>query len=119
MSDYRTDDEMDLDAMFAAGRRHAPQPSGELLARIEADALSAQTDYLEPAEPTSAPSGFRSILPAFGGWLGMSGLAASVVIGVGIGFWQPVDLGLGNSLAESETFDEQFFFNFEDALAEG
>lgn len=119
MSDFRTDDDMGLEVVFAAGRRHAPQPSDDLLARIEADALSEQAAFLERPAPAPTRSGVQSLLPAFGGWLGLSGLAASVVIGIGIGIWQPVDLGLGATQAEVDTLDEPYFFSFEDALAEG
>ena len=119
MSDFRTEDDMDLGAMFEAGRRHAPRPSDSLLARIEAEALTEQAEFQEPRRAVPVRSGLRSLFPAFGGWPGFAGLAASLVIGIGIGFWQPTELGLGTTLAGSDAFDEELFFNFEDALAEG
>jgi hypothetical protein len=119
MSDFRTDDDMELDAVFAAGRRHAPQPSDDLLAKIEADALSEQAAFLDVPMQAPRRTGLQSLLPVFGGWLGLSGLAASVVIGIGIGVWQPVDFGIGTTQAGVDTQDEPYFFSFEDALAEG
>jgi len=119
MNDFRSDDDFDLDAVFKAAQRQAPKPTVDLLARIEADALSAQEEIQKARAAIPRRSGFRGLLPAFGGWLGMAGLAASVVIGIGIGFWQPVDLGLGTSQAGADVLEEPFFLSFEDALAEG
>ena len=119
MIDFRSDDDAGLEAAFDQARRHSPVPSADLLARIEADARTAQN--AARSVPVAAPrrTGVRALLPAFGGWVGLAGLATSVVVGIGIGVWQPIELNLGTDQAEVDILDELLFLTFEDILAEG
>lgn len=79
-----------LDALFEAARSEAPRPGDGLMARVLADAAEWQ-----PAPGASSPAapresrGWRSLLPALGGWQGVSGLAAAALAGVWIGAASP------------------------------
>lgn len=86
----RFDDEA-LEAMFAAARSAAAEPSADLLARVLADAEAVQDGRAALATgPVAAPRGgggiWASILAALGGWGGAGGLAAAGLAGLWIGF---------------------------------
>lgn len=85
MDDRNTDDAM-LDALFEAGKAHAPQPSDAFLARLAADAETAvpkpQSQMVEtPLQP--------SLFARFKGVLAASGLSGAAAVGVWIGFVMP------------------------------
>ena len=80
--------ERDLDAVFAAARKHAPAPSEALMARVLADAEAAMVARHVPAPEMRRAPGRRRIagvLGAIGGWGGIGGLATAVGAGVWIG----------------------------------
>ncbi len=81
-------DGFELDSFFAAARETEPMPSGEFMARIEADALAAlpggATQVVE-----SYPSLWQQLLQAVGGIPGATGLAAACMTGVWIGVASP------------------------------
>ena len=83
-----TDRDTGLDEFFAAARAEAPLPSGDLLARIEAEALALQTRAATPA-----PGLFAQVRAALGGWPGVAGLAAACAAGIWIGVAAPAGLG--------------------------
>lgn len=93
-----TDDEMRaLDAAFAASRRHAPDPSPALMARILADAdAEAAKAHARGADPVAAPSGaaalLRRIAAAVGGWSALGGLVAAGAAGLWLGVAPPPGL---------------------------
>jgi len=78
--------EHDLDALLAAAAKDAAQaPSGDLMARVLADA-----EAMQPQAASLAPAPRRGVLAgivsALGGWPSLGGLAAATVAGVWIGF---------------------------------
>lgn len=86
--------EFGLDAYFEAGRAVAVTPSAELLDRIMQD---AETEMPEPEGVTTkaiAPKQglFSSLREAIGGWPVLAGVATAGIVGVWIGFSQPVGL---------------------------
>lgn len=86
-----------LDAFFAAASDEPPMPSGDLMARIEAQALAEMPRAgLRVAEPGI----WTQLLQALGGWPAMAGLAAACVAGVWIGAVSPE--GLSSVLSTTE-----------------
>ncbi|MDJ0821910.1 MAG: hypothetical protein QNJ09_08905 [Paracoccaceae bacterium] len=71
----------DLDDFFAAARAEVPEPSGDLLARIEAQALAERP----VARAVRGPGPLRQLLQALGGWPGAAGLAAASAAGLWVG----------------------------------
>lgn len=81
--------EAELDALFRAADAEAPLPSGDVMARILADA-----DALQAAPAAAvAPAKPQSVRDLLGGWLGLSGLAGAVAAGLVIGVLSPDALG--------------------------
>lgn len=79
-----------LNAMFTAAKAEDPVPSGDLMARIMADAAAVQTQAAVVSAPIPAPKSIVHILSdAFGGWAGASTLAACVGLGLMVGFTSP------------------------------
>ena len=87
------DDDMMLEACFAAARARDVQPSATLLARVSADAGMVQAAFLEPAgavrpgrdETTGAPGALAAVLGVLGGWRALGGMIAATLAGVWIG----------------------------------
>lgn len=79
-----------LETFFDAARQEAPAPPGDLLARIEAQALAEQP---RPGAGRSPVRGLPGQLRlALGGWPGLAGLAAACAAGVWIGVSPPDSL---------------------------
>ncbi len=78
-----------LDAFFAAAREESPMPSGDLLARIEAQALA---EMPRAGVRRGGPGLFGQLVQVLGGWQGMAGLAAACAAGVWIGVSPPEGL---------------------------
>ena len=72
----------DLNDFFAAARADRPEPSGDLLARIEAQAVA---EMPVAGAATRGPGPLRQLLQAFGGWPGATGLAAASAAGLWFG----------------------------------
>lgn len=87
------DKDMNLDVYFEAGRAQGAVPSADLLGRIMADA-DAQMAQTQPPEARPRQGAFASLLAAIGGWPTLAGMATAGVVGVWIGFSQPVGLDL-------------------------
>lgn len=88
-----TDDEPSeegLEALFAEARALRPVPSGDLMARLLAD---AERERPRPA-PARAPAfgSWRDWIAALGGWPAMGGLAGVAVVGIWIGAAPPAGL---------------------------
>lgn len=88
--------EFGLEAYFEAGRAAAVAPSAELMDRIMQD---AETEMQVPAIVTPKAPSLRlgplaSLMDAIGGWPVLAGMATAGVVGVWIGFSQPVGLDL-------------------------
>lgn len=76
-----------LETFFASARDDAALPGGDLLARIEAQALEMQPARRSPGE---AGAGFWSQLrDALGGWKGVAGLTAACAAGLWLGIYPP------------------------------
>lgn len=90
------DDMRALDAAFAASRRHAPDPSPALMARIVADAeaeAGRAAARSGAGERHAAVSGARALLrraaAAVGGWSALGGLVAAGAAGLWLGVAPP------------------------------
>lgn len=94
MAKTEMSDEFDgLEALFAAGRAEAPDPSAALFARIEADALRVAAERRKAATPSSARLGFwRGLSAALGGRGAMAGLLSATLAGLWLGFSPPAGL---------------------------
>lgn len=90
--------EPDLDALLAEARALRPRPSDDLMARILADADAARP-VPAASRPAARPRWMAPFLTALGGWPALGALAASVVLGLGLGVTQPAVLsGLTGAL---------------------
>ncbi|WP_068112929.1 hypothetical protein [Tropicimonas marinistellae] len=83
----------ELEVFFEASRVAAPDPSPEMLARVLADAYSAQ-DAIEIEAPATAPetsrrAGLGGVFSAIGGWPAMAGLVTATAAGIWIGYNPP------------------------------
>ncbi|MCH2076920.1 MAG: hypothetical protein MK180_08530 [Rhodobacteraceae bacterium] len=86
--------EAELDRLFKASDAETPLPSGDLMARIMADAEAVQAQAIAPT-PGAAPQSrglFAGLGEALGGWAGLSGLGAAVATGLVIGIFPPDQL---------------------------
>ena len=90
-------DDIGLDAFFAAAADEAVVPPGDLMARVEAQALAE----MPVARARVRVSGWRQMLAALGGWPAVAGLAAACGAGVWIGVASPDTLGAVWSVTEA------------------
>ena len=109
-----------LDAFFDAARGDAPRPSGDFMARIEAQALAAMP---LPAAPAAArgPGIFGQLLQTLGGWPGAAGLAAACAAGLWLGINPPQGISsfIGTDAAELDTLGVDPLSGFDLAMIEG
>lgn len=121
MSDERKTDltgDLGLDAFFSAARDDTPVPSGDFMARIEADALSALPAKSQPA-PVGIPL-WRQVLLAIGGVPGAAGLAAACATGIWIGVAPPQSLSeIWSQSAGLESYEIDPLSGFDLAMLEG
>ncbi|TMV41656.1 dihydroorotate dehydrogenase [Thioclava sp. BHET1] len=98
----------ELEALFAAERQREPELSGDLMARILADADQLQAERARPAPVvTRAPQGgglarfWRGLVDTLGGG-GMAGILTAALAGLWLGIAQPGDFApLTQSVAQS------------------
>ncbi|WP_170409219.1 hypothetical protein [Ruegeria atlantica] len=83
-----TEDEDNLDLLFAQARQDRHELPDDLAVRILTDAESVRLNRLKPDEPKTNPLWAR-LLAGLGGWQGMGGLVAASMAGVWIGFSAP------------------------------
>ena len=86
--------EENLDALFDAVQRTAPDPSGTAMARWVADAEAAAAGYVpqiapQNVSPAPQPPMLKELWAGIGGWIGGFGLATATVAGVALGFNPP------------------------------
>jgi hypothetical protein len=109
-----------LEAFFEAGRTAAPQPSGDLMARILADAEAAR---VFAAAPRAVRRGlWASLMAAIGGWPAVASLATATVAGLYIGVSPPAqleDFAVTYLGATDYAVSGDFAPGFEDILTEG
>ena len=95
-----------LEEFFQAERARTPQPSGDLMARILADA-EAEAALSQPVSVAVArrPGLLATLLDGIGGWPSAAGLATAAVAGFWIGFVAPdVVTGLGGQSSGAEEY---------------
>lgn len=113
----------ELESFFAAARAEVPQPGGDVLARIEAQALAAQPAARPAgAPPQPRPVRFALLLrEALGGWTGIAALATACAAGIWIGVSPPDGLSayLGRDAAALGTLGIDPLGGFDLALMEG
>lgn len=100
------DEDGALDRLFDLARGVAPPVSGDLMARILADA-EAQAPVPVPVAASAATVGWRGWVDAIGGWPAMGGLALATVVGVVIGINPPQGLSSITSGILGETLELQ------------
>lgn len=113
-----------LESFFAEARAEAPQPGGDFLARIEAQALAEQPAVRSGVPSRAAPSPIgvlRQLRDALGGWAGMAGLATACAAGIWIGVSPPDGLTIfwGGDAAALGTIGVDPLSSFDLALMEG
>ncbi len=97
----------DLDDLLGMAARHKPAPSPKLMDRVLADALALQP---QPAEPAgrARPGLLARLSMAFGGAPVLAGLCSSVILGLAVGYMNPVTIDYltgGLTGAEAEALD--------------
>lgn len=119
-----TADDGGLEAFFMAARAEAPQPGGDFLARIEAQALAEQPAK-RPAAPAAMPQSgslvLNQIREALGGWAGIAGLATACAAGIWIGISPPDAMSVfwGGDAASLGEIGVDPLSSFDLALMEG
>jgi hypothetical protein len=105
-----------LEQLFEAAKAADPVPSGDLMARIMADAASVQAQPV-PVAPLPVPRGFGQVLSeVFGGWAGASTLAACVGLGLLFGFSSPDTILSFVPGSVAEAADDSFTLYFDTEL---
>ncbi|WP_254443439.1 hypothetical protein [Ruegeria atlantica] len=82
-----TEDNMELDQLFAQARQAQPALSDNLAVRILTDAEAVRLERLKPSAPRR--SVWARLVEGIGGWQSMGGLVAASAAGVWIGFAAP------------------------------
>lgn len=94
--DNRTSEDALLDALFDAGKSHAPQPSEAFLARLSVEAeVAVPRPEVTRAEPPQA-----SLFARFKGLFAASGLSSAAALGLWVGFVAPDLLTTYSPLSE-------------------
>nr|WP_319247053.1 hypothetical protein [uncultured Celeribacter sp.] len=116
-------DDLALEALFAEAREAAPIPSGDLLARIMADAETERAArFGEKQPPQPAPSRhpvIAAMVAALGGWRSVAGLATAGVAGLAIGLGAPgavATLATSGDLAASSTVADLGSYELDDLV---
>ncbi len=108
-----------LDAYFDAARDETPLPSGDFMARLEAQALAAMP---EPnASATRGPGLFTQLFQVLGGWPGAAGLATACAVGIWLGINPPAELSpyIGTDAAELDALGVDPMSGYDLAMMEG
>ncbi|MBW6416710.1 hypothetical protein [Celeribacter sp. PS-C1] len=105
-----------LDALFAQARDAAPLPSGDLMARVLADAEGViatreaeEIARIKDRQPKQRHPVLAAMVAALGGWRAVAGLATAGVAGLAIGLGAPMTVttlatgGYADSDASYET----------------
>lgn len=98
-----TDENLELDHLFAQARQNRPALPDDLAVRIQTDAEKLRLSRLRP-EPRPQSSIWHRMMDSVGGWQGLGGLIAASAAGLWIGFSAPGFLpDPANLLASQET----------------
>ena len=92
MTDKSEMGEAEIDGLLAQASRAEIAPTGDLLARIIADAdqVADQRDIQDAPLRTGRRRGlFARILSGVGGWQAMAGLVSAAIVGVSVGYASP------------------------------
>ncbi|WGW05598.1 hypothetical protein [Tropicibacter oceani] len=116
-----TGPDLGLDAYFDAARADTPLPSGDFMARIEAQALAAMPAPVPAARTARGPGLFAQLKQALGGWPAMAGLAAACAAGLWLGISPPAGVSsfIGTDAAELDTLGVDPLSGFDLAMMEG
>lgn len=104
-----------LESYFEAARETGPAPSGDLMARVLADADAVARAREAQVTPPRRP--VADFLGIIGGWRGAVGLSAAAVAGLVIGIVQPdtavfLSESAGFGTEEASAADFGFGFGF-------
>ncbi|NEX45763.1 dihydroorotate dehydrogenase [Rhodobacter sp. ETT8] len=108
-----------MDDLFALARSQPPQPDGDFMARMLADAYACQPAAPArlapaPSRAVSRPGVWARLAAALGGALAVAGIGSAAMAGLVIGYVQPesvvsfagtIGFGLGESLDLLSGFD--------------
>ncbi len=94
--DSDREDDIALDALFAAAKSETPKASEDFLARLNADAVAAMPRPEHLGRNPTAPSLFDRLK----GWFAVSGLSGAAALGVWIGFVMPEVVNTVSPLSE-------------------
>ncbi|MEM1236835.1 MAG: hypothetical protein AAGI10_07690 [Pseudomonadota bacterium] len=111
----------ELDRLFEASDAQAPLPSGDLMARILADAEAQASAPVAPmpASVVPAQSFLSRLRETLGGWGGVSGLAGVAAVGLIVGIFPPVALSdYAASVLGTDTSVTDYLPGLEAALGE-
>ena len=86
-TDMTPEMEAALDRLLAEARDLEPGPSDAFLNRVLADAATAAPPAMAPERQTRPRTGgLAALLGSIGGWQGVAAVAASALIGIGLGY---------------------------------
>ncbi|MEM1077349.1 MAG: hypothetical protein AAGI09_02375 [Pseudomonadota bacterium] len=115
--------EMELDALLRDAQATPPMPDAGFLDRIAADGRAVQAEVAAAGTPPNVvPLQRRPVGPARAGWAlaPLTALAASLVLGIGLGAGFAPELGsLSADLLSGEVTTETVLWSFDMALEEG
>ena len=103
MTDRRTDAASDLDTLFARAQDSHPLPGGDLMARIEAQALDEQARVTQ-LRRMDRPGLLKQMRDLLGGWPGLATLGTACAAGIWLGAALPSDLPFATGT--DDTFTE-------------
>lgn len=89
MTEKTDPNELNLEALFTEAQEQTPDLTGDLRARILADAARLQAVKEMHAPYVTRPGLVSQLLKSVGGWSGLGGLAMAAVAGLWIGFANP------------------------------
>lgn len=110
-------DDAVLDSFFSAAKGADPVPSADLMARVLADASHIQKERTQQVRrPLNQPKRRFLLADLFGGWAGVSTLAAGVCLGVFIGLSSPDEIISYVSGLDATLSDDGFGLYFDEEL---
>lgn len=94
----------DLDSLFAEAARQRPYVPPALLARVEADALALQPRRVVAPRPRTSGVWHR-LVHAFGGGPALAGVCSAAVLGLALGYANPLAVDYLTGEAGGEVID--------------
>lgn len=108
----KTNENFDLDAMFATERDTMPLAPDDLMARIMQDAQDQTNDRTAPKIVTKNNSWLTGFLNAIGGWQSVTALTACACFGLYLGYSTSASNFLGAEIASESTDSFQYGNSF-------